>query len=152
MYKCMHSITLAQADSLNIPPETPVAFLFLQYSGYLSAAIINDTFCLHKPWISSYSNYVKHKYTVPPPIYYWLCHQRTLGFYCNISTSFVPFMHEYMPFFKVSQPFWRCHITSTHNHFCPEDTIMKARLDCHWQLWFSCIKLVDDRSHWSCLV
>lgn len=51
-----------------------------------------------------------------------------LGFY-SILTLFVPFIHEQMLFFKVLQTFSQCHITFTRNHFSPEETMMKAKLD-----------------------
>ena len=34
-----------------------------------------------------------------------------------------------------------------HNHFCPEESVMKAEVDCDWQLRLCYIKRWDVRSH-----
>lgn len=39
-----------------------------------------------------------------------------------------------------------------HNHFCPEESVMKAEVDCDWQLRLCYIKRWDVRSHRSRLV
>lgn len=125
---CTHKITLCALHRQT--SSVAIKIIFLQYSGYLSI-VINVLYFL--PFIAGY---IVNKSLDSIVVFY---------------ISSVPFMHEHMLFLKVLQPFWGCHITSTHNHFCPGDMIMKARLDCHWHLCFCYIKLQDDQNYWRCL-